>query len=147
MIPEFNKNGRLPPGIHQATWDEFTSRFGFTERRKDLLEKLDKAIGLLRKAGCHAVYPDGSFVTSKPQPDDIDVCWATDGVDLDTLDPIFKDFSNFRANQKTMFGYEFFAADLPNGRSGKTFLEFFQIDKETQQPKGIVVIDLRRMRA
>jgi hypothetical protein len=31
------------------------------------------------------------------------------------------------------------------GGSGETFLEFFQIDKETGNPKGIIVLDLRRL--
>jgi hypothetical protein len=30
--------------------------------------------------------------------------------------------------------------------TGKTFLEFFQTDKETGEPKGIVALDLRRLR-
>jgi hypothetical protein len=30
--------------------------------------------------------------------------------------------------------------------TGKTFLEFFQTDKETGAPKGIVALDLRRVR-
>lgn len=27
MIPPFDKDGDLPPGIHQATWPEFQSRW------------------------------------------------------------------------------------------------------------------------
>ena len=37
-----------------------------------------------------------------------------------------------------------FPAQLPNGTSGKTFLEFFQTDKRTGEPKGIIALDLRR---
>ena len=28
MIPDFNHNGYLPPGIHPATIDEIAARFG-----------------------------------------------------------------------------------------------------------------------
>ena len=100
----------------------------------------------LKRAGCGTVYVDGSFVTAKPQPMDFDACWAIDGVDPNRLDPVFLDFSNSRAKQKARFGGEFFPADLPEGMTGKTLLEFFQTDKETGAPKGIVALDLRRLR-
>ncbi len=120
--------------------------FGFTERRVRLLSGLKEALMLLKPAGCRTVYVDGSFVTAKPQPVDFDACWAVDGVDPARLDPVFLDFSSSRAKQKARFGGEFFPADLPEGMTGKTFLEFFQTDKETGAPKGIVALDLRRLR-
>ena len=146
MIPSFQPGGNLHPGIHVTTWKEFTSHFGFTPRRKRLLAGLQQALVLLKKAGCRRVYLDGSFVTTKPNPGDIDVCWAVAGVDPDTLDPVFLDFSQSRAQQKARFLCEFFPADLPEGLTGKTFLEFFQIEKTTGLPKGIVTMNLRSWR-
>ena len=67
-----------------------------------------------------------------------------EGVDVERLDPVFLDFSNSRARQKQRFFGEFFPADLPEGATGRTFLEFFQTDKETGDRKGILAIDLRR---
>lgn len=81
---------------------------------------------LLKQAGYRRVYIDGSFVTTKPNPGDIDVCWAIDGVDPEALDPVFLDFSQSRARQKARFLCEFFPADLPEGLTGKTFLESFR---------------------
>ncbi len=92
------------------------------------------------------MYLDGSFVTAKPEPGDFDACWGVSGVEVERLDPLFLDFSNSRARQKARFLGEFFPADLPEGVTGKTFLEFFQMDKEAGNPKGILVIDLRRWR-
>ena len=63
-------------------------------------------------------------------------------VDANTLDPVFLDFSNLRAAQKARFQGEFFPADIPEGLSGRMFLEFFQRDKETGEPKGIVALDM-----
>jgi hypothetical protein len=34
---------------------------------------------------------------------------------------------------------------LPEGGSGRTFLEFFQTDKNSGDPKGIIALDLRRL--
>jgi hypothetical protein len=121
-------------------------RLGFTARRKTLLSGLRNALALLKRAGCHLVYLDGSFVTSKPEPGDFDACWGMDGVDIDRLDAAFLDFSNSRARQKRRFGGEFFPAELPEGATGKTFLEFFQTDKATGSAKGILAIDLRSFR-
>jgi ribosome-binding protein aMBF1 (putative translation factor) len=102
-------------------------RLGFTTRRKVLLNGLREALALLKGAGCRLVYLDGSFVTSKPEPGDFDACWGIDGVDVDRLDPVFPDFANSRARQKQRFDGEFFPAELPEGATGRTFLEFFQV--------------------
>ena len=110
------------------------------------MEGLHEALQLLRAAGCRLVYLDGSFVTAKAEPADFDACWATDSVDDRKLDSVFFDFSNSRARQKQRFLGEFFPANLPEGVSGKTFLEFFQTDKETGDRKGIVAIGLTRWR-
>jgi len=146
VIPPFDSMGRLSPGIHSASSKQIETAFGFTGRRKQLLKGLREALVLLKTAGCRLVYLDGSFVTSKPAPGDFDACWAVNGVDVDKLDPVFLDFSRGRTRQKERFGGEFFPADLPEGETGRTFLEFFQTDKETGDAKGIVVIDLTRWR-
>ena len=91
---------------------------------------------------CRRVYLDGSFVTAKRAPGDFDVCWDVTGVDPALLDPVLLTFDRGRAAQKSKYRGELFPAQLPNGITGLTFLEFFQIDKQTGKPKGIVVIDL-----
>jgi hypothetical protein len=142
VIPSFTTRGNLPPGVHWATWEEFAERFGVSDHRRRLLEGLRSALVLLKAAGCRTVYVNGSFVTAKDVPGDFDACWDVTGVDEDLLAPVFFDFSRRRAAQKAMFHGEFFPAQLPEGMSGRTFLEFFQTDRETGQPKGIVALDL-----
>ncbi len=147
MAPGFDQTGNLPPGIHLVTWKQMVAALGFTPRRARLLTESKEAISLLKTAGCHTVYVDGSFVTAKPEPGDFDACWAVDGVDVNRLDPVFLDFSNSRARQKARFLGGFFPAELPEGLTGRMFLEFFQTDKETGDPKGILALDLRRWRS
>lgn len=115
-------------------------------KRRRLLAGLRQVLPLLQRAGYRRVYLDGSFVTTKPNPGDIDVYWAIAGDDPEVLDAAFLDFSQSRARQKTRFLCEFFPADLPEGLTGKTFLEFFQRDKTTGLPKGPVTLNLRRWR-
>jgi hypothetical protein len=145
MIPAFDKDGLLPPGIHNAEWDEFYGRYGTTIHRKFLLEGLKRALYALREARCHTVYIDGSFVTAKEVPVDFDACWSWDGVDLDLLDPVLTTFDNGRAAQKAKYYGELFPAEANADAAGKVFLEFFQIDMETGKAKGIVKLDLRRL--
>lgn len=142
MIPAFDRRGKLPPGIHSADWPEFAERFGGTAHRRLLLAGLKSAALNLQEAGCSLAYVDGSFVTAKPEPGDFDACWGIAGVVPELLDPVLLDFSSGRAAQKAKFRGELFPAELPEGASGRTFLDFFQTDKETGLPKGIVALDL-----
>jgi hypothetical protein len=145
LIAEFEGDGRLPAGIHWATWTEICSRFGTNDHRKVLLMGLKRALSLLKDAGCVTVYIDGSFVTSKNLPNDYDCCWEPAGVDADRVDRTFLDTSpQGRARQKMKFGGEFFVSSTIEGGSREPFLDFFQTDTETGRRKGIIAIDLRK---
>jgi hypothetical protein len=56
--------------------------------------------------------------------------------------PLLLDFSDRRAAQKAKFGGELFPAQFAAEPGGTAFLEFFQLDRLTQEPKGIIAIDL-----
>lgn len=147
MIPDFDDNGNLPPGIHVVSWEEFSNLFGKTVHRRRLLQGLKAALDVLAIAGCRTVYIGGSFVTSKQVPNDFDACWDTEAVDFDLLysaEPLLFDFTAGRKAQKIKYLGEFFPASSRNSDTGRTFLDFFQIDKETGDPKGIIALDLRR---
>ncbi len=132
-------------GIHWATWQEFSDRFGTNELRKTLLSGLKEALISLKAAGCQTVYIDGSFVTSKETPIDFDGCWDPTNVDPNQLDPILLRFDPGRATQKAKYRGELFISTMRNGNPGPMMLEFFQSDKNSGKQKGIVAIDLRRL--
>lgn len=146
MLPKFEPDtGNLPPGMHVAPWDEFTARFGYTPHRLSLLTGLKAALDALQVAGCRHAYMDGSFVTDKEVPGDFDACWDVDGVDgveLRHLAPELLDFSKRRDAQKAALGGDLFPADLPANPAGTVFLDYFQRDRHSGRPKGIVMIDL-----
>ncbi len=143
-VPEFAPTGLLPPGIHEAEWEEFRARFGGTPHRQRLLAGLEEALFLLAQAGCAAAYVDGSFVTAKERPSDFDACWDVTGVRIPDLDPVLMTFANGRAAQKARFGGELFPAQAGADKAGSTFLAFFQVDKGSGAPKGIVMLSLAR---
>ncbi len=136
------ETGLLPPGEHGAAWDEIESRFGWSLRRRQLLDGLAEGLALVAGAGCTRVWLNGSFVTAKDEPGDFDCVWSTAGVDRDRLAnsaPELLDLSDHQAAQKARFGGEF----LPNvieAASGRAFADFFQSDRDGTD-KGIVVID------
>jgi hypothetical protein len=150
-IPPFDARGRLPRGIHWATWSSFVARFGHTRRRRFLLSGMHSAFVELRNAGCVTVYVGGSFVIRKASPRDYDICWDTTGVDLDRLDPVLLTFDAGRATQKAKYFGELFPADSIASSSQGTFLEFFQTERDADDAessimaRGIVAIDLRSL--
>jgi len=148
VIPAFQPEGNLPPGIHPASWTEFASRFGANQHRQRLLHGLRELLLKLALAGCQMAYIDGSFITNKAVPGDFDGVWELKNVDLPRLlviEPVLFEFSNQRAAQKRKYLGEMFPADSQELASGRTFLEFFQQDMQTGHPKGIVAIDLRTL--
>ncbi len=143
MIPQFQRNGNLPPGIHIASFDEVCTRFGTNEHRKRLLMGMRDAFQALKIARCTRVYVDGSFVTTKEFPNDYDCCWDPMHVDINLLDRIFTDMSIIgRKRQKMRFGGEFFPSSTIELGSNRPFLSFFQTDANTGEPKGIIAIKL-----
>lgn len=143
MIPKFLRNGNLPQGVYKTTWKQFCKRFGHTEHRQSLIKSLASALKDLSAAGCKKVYINGSFVTAKEVPGDYDLCWSIDGVVPEKLNPTLLDFSPVgRAKMKDQYKGDLFPAETPEGASGKRFLDFFQIDKKTEEPKGIISMEI-----
>lgn len=145
MIPNFEDNGDLPPGIHLVSWEEFVARYGTSPHRQALIAGLKRGLEVLTRAGCHVAYIDGSFVTAKDVPRDFDACWDIQDVDPTLLDPVFLDFKNKRAAQKAKYLGEFFPAQFTEGCSNSAFVDFFQINKDTGLQKGIIAIHLKAL--
>lgn len=105
MIPAFNPDGNLPPGIHEATWQEVEDRYGRTGRRRRLLTGLYGALTVLRDAGCQTVWINGSFVTAKAAPGDFNACWDVADVDPTRLDPVLQTFDAGRRRRGSAASY------------------------------------------
>lgn len=74
-LPDFNDQGDLPPGVHQASLSEVTERFGTTPAKRQVLalrlERIYKLAGGTGHVARFIVF--GSFVTDKIEPNDVDV--------------------------------------------------------------------------
>lgn len=100
-----------------------------------------RAAANLRRAGCQSLFVDGSFVTSKEFPGDFDAVWDPKGVDGALIDPILLHAAG-RTALKAKYAGDLFPEITETG-SGLLFSEFFQLDKQTGQPKGIVAVNLQ----
>ncbi len=73
-IPAFDEYGNLPPGIHSCTIDELVEHFGSGSPEREVESKeLVQFVRWARRAGVIRVIVDGSFVTSKLSPNDVDI--------------------------------------------------------------------------
>ena len=132
----------LPPGVHEASINEVEQRYATNERRKQLMAGMKKALENLRSAGCRSAFINGGFVTEKENPGDFDLCWLPVGVNTKALDPVILNTSpEGRKKQKAKYGGEMFPS-MADASSGGFFFSFFQKDKFTGKPKGIIRITL-----
>jgi hypothetical protein len=142
-IPDFNENGTLPQGLFSVSWEEFEMHFGINHKRKQLIKGLKRAIQEFRVAGGKTLYLDGSFVSDKKNPDDFDACYSLNEIDPDILDPILLDCTRpGRQKQKAKYEGEFFPGTIPADMVGTRFIDFFQKDKRTGLPKGIIILSI-----
>jgi predicted nucleotidyltransferase len=88
-IPDLNEHGLLPPGLHDCTFSQLREKFGqdqwmsgepesarevLCQQRSRLCGRLAAYLEELRRIGLGVVVlVDGSFVTAKPDPNDIDL--------------------------------------------------------------------------
>ncbi len=74
MIPPFDLDEDIPPGVHQATWVEFRERFCIfarSDRRLKLCQQIEKMVEEARASRIvERIIFGGSFVTGQAEPND-----------------------------------------------------------------------------
>lgn len=72
-IPPFRPDGYLLEGVHLCSEADVIFRFGSASRRRRRLAlRLRRWIELGRQVGAKRLLVDGSFVTAKEEPEDVD---------------------------------------------------------------------------
>ncbi|MFW0717600.1 DUF6932 family protein [Pedobacter sp. N23S346] len=146
MIPLFDEEGYLPSGIYEASLTKFEAHFSTNLVRKNIFQGFLRLIADLKKVGCGTVFVDGSYVTRKEYPKDIDVCWDDRGLDLNLVIaalPILWDLQHPRDRQQRQYRADVFPAFVTENGSKKMFLDFFQqIKGEEHKQKGIIKINI-----
>lgn len=139
-IPNFDANGNLPPGIHSAEIDEIETRFGLRglarKARMNTLKTFLYQIGNIAPE----IYIDGSFITAKRAPDDVDiVLLLPSGFDTSSWHgTVIRKYQKARHNLRLhIFSYI-------DGQDTAQFwgrINFFQTDRDGNR-KGIVKLEI-----
>jgi hypothetical protein len=131
MIPPFDENGYLPPGLYPATLSEIAGRFGQeSELRQAQMESLRWLVDLARRAGVTRVIINGSFVTDVFEPNDVDcVLLIEAGFPRDKA-----------AETELLAGLPFLEINLVHQADFDFLVEkFFATDRQSM-PKGMVEV-------
>lgn len=146
-IPDLQLNGFLPDGVHECTIEEITNRFGRfqnSDRRPILNQGLIRYLEELRQANiAKYLIVNGSFVTSKELPSDIDVLLVLkDDVDLTAEVPPYR--YNARSRQYVQNHHRLdFHFGFEGDPSAVQILDHFQgVKYQPGQTKGILKIAL-----
>lgn len=112
------------------------------------MDGIERALPLMARAGVGRVYLDGSFVTDKDRPGDVDGCYdvvlGPEGTrPLDAMRPLWPPTPDNRDAARGLFGLDVFPADTIEAGSGQPFLEFFQTDREGRR-RGVLVLEIGR---
>jgi hypothetical protein len=131
MIPPFNDDGYLPPGIHSATLEEITARFGQeSELRQVQMESLLWLVDLARRAGVRRIVVNGSFVTDKLEPNDVDCVLL--------IEPGFPHDPG--AEAELLAGLPFINMELVDGEAFRRFTERIFATDRNLVPKGMLEV-------
>ena len=142
-IPTLNDDGLLPPGLFPCSFEELRSRFGVfrrSDQRVRLATELQKYLQELRETGfVTRILIDGSFVTSKDEPNDIDLIIVLQAHHdfSSTLKPHHYNTLSKRRVLKT-HGFDILLA--PEGSATlNEYIDFFQKTREGRS-KGLLEV-------
>lgn len=74
MLPPFDDSGNLPRGIHPAFIEEIVERFGRGSPEREVeARELAEFVDWAKRSGVQRLIINGSFVTDKQDPNDVDI--------------------------------------------------------------------------
>jgi hypothetical protein len=142
-IPDLDEEGFLPAGVHDCSLAEIGDRFGRFQRsdqRCRLFAKLDAYVSETGRVGLIAeLVVDGSFVTGKPEPNDVDLVIALDpGIDLGADFPPYQYNLISKRMVKRLYGFDLLVA-VAGTAIHRDYVEFFQqVRGQPGRRKGVL---------
>ena len=142
MITDFRDDGYLPEGLHTATEADVTFQFGTsTPRRRRLILRLRRWLELSRQTHVRRFLVDGSFVTAKDDPNDIDAVALLADDFQQQVSQGFDAALELEEMLLTRHPEEIFAAE--DLHDWDEWVEFFSRTREPDgRRKGIVEVEL-----
>ncbi|HXI71920.1 MAG TPA: hypothetical protein VNN22_16310 [Verrucomicrobiae bacterium] len=146
-IPTLNHDGFLPPGIWDCPLAELRERFGIfsgSDQRARLFARLDDMFQTMQRSGLfEALLVDGSYVTAKPAPNDIDlVAVLLPGHNFERDLPMSEYALVSRALLRRRYGFDVVIAEK-GSQLCKTYIEFFSRVRDSPSvSKGMLRLSL-----
>lgn len=141
-IPAFRADGYLPVGLHVACEAEVLFRFGApSRRRRRLALRLRRWLELARQVSARRFLVDGSFVTAKKDPNDVDaVILLADDFESQIQQGI-EPALELEEMLLTRHPEEIFAAE--DNADWNQWVEFFSRTREADgRRKGLIEVEL-----
>jgi len=131
LIPPFNADGFLPPGLHRASLQEVAARFGQqSELRRVQMESIGWLYDSARRAGVVRLVINGSFVTEVLEPNDVDCVML--------IGPSFP--SDLDAESELLAGFPFLEIQLVREPAFRVLVESFFATDRFHRPKGMIEV-------
>jgi hypothetical protein len=144
-FPPFTDAGEMPPGVYPGSLEETLQQFGTgSTQRKIVALRLERIYQIARATGLVARFVVfGSFVTAKPEPNDVDVFLLMEDT-FDASELLGEAILLFdHSAAQTHFGASVFWIRRMAALAGEqTTLEYWQAKRGGGQ-RGIVEIILR----
>jgi len=150
VLPDFDASGHLPVGIHAGTLPSLYRIVRFTEhRRKMWLQLSSFLIEPVIKHKFAAVYVGGGFISTRPDPSDIDLVLETaDPYGPEAFEAVAPFFVTGLDKIEMIYGVhlQFWMRGAPSGLSD--YRTFFQYDRPSNftpvlnRSRGVVRVDL-----
>lgn len=149
-IPALDDHGLLPAGVHDCSVEEVQASFGWNEHRRALIRGFSRFLSNeIFGVFDYPVYADGSFVTDKKRPDDIDVVLELRRASDAESWRGFILMHEHRERIRGQYGVDFWVNVRGIGQGIRDFVAFFQYvgqktakfkGLESRHPKGILRI-------
>ena len=146
-IPALDENGVLPPGIYDCALEEIAARFGSfqeSDRRPRLFAILRSFLAEVQASGLVlAVIIDGSFVSVKPAPEDIDlvlIVHASHDQDANLLPSQYNVVSKRRVRRR--FGFDILVARVGDENYEHIVKFYQQVRLRPDLRKGVLRLTL-----
>jgi hypothetical protein len=128
-LPAFTDRGILPEGVHQCTLAEAQELLCANDARETIWNGL---LGFMAWAGQFpapdAFLLDGSFVTDKPLPGDIDVVVDVTLCSEDDQQAWFRAFFAGHQFAKDNFGVDFYPFIIGVGKDFSAFFQYVRVE-------------------
>lgn len=141
-VPGFTTHGLLPPGVHPCSMAEAAAALCTSEQRKTIWAGLEGFVGWAAKlSGPTNLYVDGSYVTDKPIPGDVDVVVDISACDAAGQAQWLQAWVDSHQHVKVTYHVDFYLMVIGHGND---FVAFFQYVRAEEALRRGIGLDVRK---